>query len=273
MNKQQNPLGIRVGDTVEIFFDHEPSRGSFNAKVTEVVDRTMMGSDAHISYQPDEMSRDLEAEALGIPYGCSVSHVRAIVARAPYKCDVYRSPLNIFRQTAEEKEVRRVEEGRPEDYWPGYYSVGGVRISYESMGALVELALAMAKDTLDRPYSLERFHTLWERDGFRGKVTVPTVPELGDVYAHEELQEMYVAVNWKVFKHYVLANRHRLLLSQKEMEKAGAAFSKAMWASEEESNDYDVEYEARSQHDDNGQRDDFSYADDYDYFEHHPMNR
>jgi hypothetical protein len=231
MNKKQNPLGIRDGDVVEIFFDHYPSsRGAFHAKVTEVTDCTMMGSDACIAYVPDESARELEKEALGIPYECSVSHVRAIVLRAPYKQDVYRSPHNIFRQDSEAAEARRMEEGR-DAYWPGYYSVGNVRITFKSMGTLVELALAMAKDTLDRPYSLERFHTLWKRDGFRGKVMVPAVPELNGVYTHDELQESYAAVNWKAFKHYVLANRHRLLLSQREMEKAGAAFSKALWDS------------------------------------------
>ncbi len=217
VNKKQNPLGIRVGDVVQIHFSHMPSKGAFSAKVTEVTDRTTMGCDAHIAYEPEESARDYGMEALNIPYGCSVSHVVKVLNRAPY-VSIRMPPANIFRLHAERRSARRGSND-----WVGYYRFGGTRVCHGDMETLIVEALASASDTLNRPLDIHRFRQLWTFSGHRGRVELPRDPRFDS-----EWSSHYTAVNWKVFKQFVLANRHRILLTRREMEKAGREHQKAM---------------------------------------------
>ncbi len=214
MKRQQNPLRIRVGDVVEIYFGHMPKRGKFTAIVTGLTDRTVMGCEPYIDYRPKgEEDRDLDAERTGIPYGCSVGYVQSVVERAPYKKE---PQVNIFRESIEQDPA----------LWR-YLRSGGVCVFYGfGLDTLVTLALASFNGRLDRPLHSERFREMWARDSFRGKVTVPEslVPDSES----EDFWYRPVAVRWKVFKKYVLANRHRILMSRKEMEEEGRLYLKDM---------------------------------------------
>jgi hypothetical protein len=236
MNKKQNPLQIRVGDTVKIRFTHYTPTRIFLAEVLHVTDRTLMGCDACIDYKPEESARDLDAEKSNIPYGCSVSHVIEVVKRAPYKA-MKSAPTNIFRENIVRQTIGRKGDPRNTGDWQGYYRFGDIRVGYEELGTLVEIALASAKDTLDRPMDIQRFRNLWAKDGYRGKVALPVDPLFEDPYTKKYIPAK--AVRWSVFRNYVLANRQKILLSRKEMEKAGREYSEAMQARDD---DFDTSF-------------------------------
>ena len=217
MSKNQNPLGIRMGDSVRIFFDFKASGGEFTAKVMKVVDRTDMGNDSYIEYIPEEAGRNMEAEKLGIPYGCSVSHIVKVLEKAPYITKKGERPVNIFRE-----EQRRLSHGG----WPGYYKLGGVRVCYTDMRALVRLVFAGASGTFDRPLDMDKFHVLWEKSKFLGKVEMPAKDGFNEDHW---MTDHYTAVHWKVFKKFVLNNKERIFATRKEMVQAGVEFHKAMW--------------------------------------------
>lgn len=225
MSNKQNPLGIRPGDVVSIHFDFHSSRGEFTAEVTEIHDRIDMGMDCAISYIPDESGRDLEAERFGIPYGCSVSHVKKVVRRAPYVVKKGARPKNIFREG---------QERLSRDGWPGCYKFGGIKICYSSMEKLVTLVLAHAQGTLDRPLDIDKFRALWEKSKFPGKVEIPAS------FSEDRMTDLYTAVRWKIFKKFVLANKEKILATRKEIVEDGIRFHEAMWQDDDEDNrDYE----------------------------------
>ena len=247
MSKKQNPLDIRTGDTVCICFNHTLHPKEFTAKVIAVVDRTLMGNDSCIEYIPDESGRDIKAEEMGIPYGCSVSHVKKVLQRAPYVVTKGTLSENIFRDELEA--LRELSHDR----WPGYYKVGGVRVCYPSMEKLVTLVLAHAQGTLNRPLDMDKFHELWEKSKFLGKVEVPTRDDFNE---DSWMTDHYTAVNWKVFKKFVLNNKEKILFTRKEMIQAGIEFHKAMWKDAWE-DDFDLDED--NEHSD--EEEVFDYAD------------
>ncbi len=215
---KQNPLGIAVGDTVRIKFNYAGARDAFLAEVTEVVDRVLMGQDTCIDYKPEESGRNFNAERLGIPYGCSVSHVVEVVRRGKFKP---APPTNIFREHREKLGCR------------GCIKRGGIRVALHDLSALISFALASATDTLDRPINIDRFFTRWEKDQFRGKVAIPAALKLDSDWFSP------TAVHWKTFRKYVLANRHSILFTRREMEAMGQEHNRKMTESLWEDMDYE----------------------------------
>jgi len=227
--KSQNPLGIRVGDTVEIDF-HFHDDPAFLADVVELSDRAGMGYDACIEYKRHDGI--WKNQNLDMPDGCSVSYVTRIVARKPYVA-LRRAPQNNFADSLAEDAKRRKELGYG---WSGYYNVGCLRVGM--LNHMVVAALACAHDELSRPLDPDKFNALWAKAHFPGRTASPD----------EELYptEHYTCVRWKAFKRFVLANRHRILCTRAEVLKNGRACNEAMWAAdyeclEEESTDFEVE--------------------------------
>jgi hypothetical protein len=219
MNKKQNPLAVRVGDTVEIRLLDSGTR-PFTAVVTKVADLTMVGQRALINYTPDATGRDAQKEKLGIPYACSIRYVQRIIARAPYVMS-QKGKNNIFRPQWEQRQV----EGTYWN-WCGFYQYGGYIVSEPSLDTLVLRALACVQEDLDRPVNLIRFHTLWKRDGYRGKVELSRIPNQ-DIDHVSDLEGL-IAVRWAVFRAYVIANRQKIMMSRKEMEAEGRAYQEDM---------------------------------------------
>ena len=216
VNKKQNPLRIRPGDTVNISFAHIPRDPAFFAEVLEIMDRTDIGQDAMITYR----RLDGQTNEPRMPDACSVSHVRS-VTHGPYKVDPSSTPINIFRDQLFEERKRIEEDGCG---WRGVYNFGGIRIGYRER--LVVEALACATDDLTRQFVPERFEELWKRAGCPGKVTSPNEDEYPS--------RRYTCVRWKVFKRWVLTNRHRLLASRKEIEEFGQEYLRVMEEMDEE---------------------------------------
>jgi hypothetical protein len=214
--KNQNPLQIRVGDTVEIKFNYS-TEPAFLADVQEVTDRVCMGQDACITYLRHDgtSKRDLK---LGMDDVCSVSHVTKISSRAPYVV-AHTAPKNIFAESIAER--RRSGRG-----WIGHYKAGGLRIGYHAHD-LALLALASAHDELVRPFDHVKFNELWAKAAYPGLVTSPDE----ETYPTEH----YTCVHWKAFKRFVFANRHRFLCTRKEMMEMGREYNDAMWADDYES--------------------------------------
>lgn len=210
MNKKQNPLQIRVGDTVEINFPHMPSDPAFLADVTEVVDRTTMGQDAGISYR----RLDGKTNEPVTPDGCSVSYVTRVVTRAPYIVKKI-SPVNVFAEHLAIDRARICERGHG---WVGYDRIGGIYLG--SPVRLAMIALATSGDRLDRTFDDRKFQQLWTKAKFIGQVNNPDPVNYPD--------EHYTSVRWKVFQRWVIRNRHRFLSTIKEMEQSGRDYNNAM---------------------------------------------
>lgn len=209
MSKSQNPLQIRIGDTVEIYFRHNSSEHAFHAKVTDIFDRTSMGCDACIDFK----RLDGQTNEPVCPDACSVSHVTKIVKRAPYLV-VKKPPRNIFAEMLAVDCARIREHGHG---WLGYDRLGGIYIG--SPEKLAIIALASARDTLDRMFDEKKFQRLWLKAECIGQVTNPdpsTYPA-----------EHYTSVRWKIFKRWVIRNRHYFLYTQREVEQSGRDYKRA----------------------------------------------
>jgi hypothetical protein len=251
VNKQQNPLRIRIGDEVVIDFGHKPNDSAFKAMVTDIVGRADIGHDAMISYVRLDGKKD--APFPDMPDGCSVSHVISVV-HGPYQTGP-KVIQNIFREhlLEERKQVEESAHG-----WIGWYTFGGVRVGMKN--SLVMAALAEATDELTRPYDGEKFKALWEKDGRPGQVASPDEEEYPS--------RRYLCVRWKTFKKWVLKNRHKLLMTRKEIEQCGRDYIEAMNESymKDLDDEYDDRYDAPCDEDEQYAQDSRSGAyDDFDY--------
>jgi len=123
---------------------------------------------------------------------------------------------------------------------------GGIRIALHNISALVSIALASATDTIDRSLNLDRFLTQWERDQFRGRVAIPSELKLDSDWFSP------TAVHWKNFRRYVLANRHKILHTRKEMEAAGEEYQDTMmqYYTEDMDNEFGFGRENRAAYED-----------------------
>jgi hypothetical protein len=217
INKKQNPLQVNVGDQVEIHLPHMsgPRAFPFLATVTSVTDRTHFGQDAGIDYTPEEGSRDLEAERLGIPYGCSVSYVTRVVRRS----GEWTSPpkVNLYRECSLDPLCKKY---------------GGVVASYD-VKYLFWVALSTAQGDISRPLDEESFVAMWHRDGCRGRVGIPT--RIGNSFHF--MDKPPVAVRWKTFKRYVLKNVNRLKVPKTVIEREGKKTHDQIWEEEPDMND------------------------------------
>ena len=213
MNKKQNPLQIRVGDTVEINFPHMPSDPAFLADVTEVVDRTTMGQDAGISYR----RLDGKTNEPVTPDGCSVSYVTRVVTRAPYIVKKM-PPVNVF---AEQLAIGRAR------CWIGYVRIGGIYVGEPNRLAMI--ALASANDRISRMFDSDKFRQLWTKAQFIGQIAPLNEKDYPSTH--------YTCVRWKIFKRWVIRNRHRFLSTIKEMEQSGRDYNNAM------QDDYDHDFD------------------------------
>jgi hypothetical protein len=140
--------------------------------------------------------------------------------------------VNIFHDYVE---GRRADAAR--DGYTGYYQFGGVYVCYDGVETFVILALASAKDTLSQTLDMERFMAMWAKDCYRGKVALPDEA----MFNGNQFGIKYTAVHWKVFKKYVLTNRHRILFTRKEMEKYGERWDEEMWRDMEDDLDRELD--------------------------------
>jgi hypothetical protein len=200
INKKQNPLGVRVGDTVRIFYSHTGER--FVADVTSISSRIEYGNDPAIEF----IRWDGVISAVGFN-SCSVSHVQSVLYHTPYKVES-RSQKNLFRKTS---------DGRA---WLGYHAFGGKRVG--DVSQLVKVALAAASDEMSRPLDMQKFDALWKKARFPGKV------------AHRmEYDYLEATVNWKVFRRFVIMNRHKICATIRELEATGKKYASQSWDEEE----------------------------------------
>lgn len=211
MSKSQNPLQIKVGDVVEIHIKPIPNEPAFQARVTEIHDRVVMGQDAIIYYR----RLDGKTNEPVTPDGCSVSHVLRVVTPATYVV-VRRPPKNHFAELLAANRTR-IKENRRSLSWLGYDRIGGIYLGEPSKLAMI--ALASATDELTRMFDNRKFEELWSKAQFIGQVANPD-PE-------NYPNDLYTSVRWKIFKRWVLRNRHRFLCTIKQMEQSGRKVHRA----------------------------------------------
>lgn len=217
MNKKQNPLGLDIGDIVEIHLDFK-SEGPFQATITDICDRTEINQDAGINYSrlDGKTNEPLTND------GCSVSFVTKVVSRRIRDRIKPQPPKNIFA------------ESLSKDFWIGYSKMER-GIYAGSLNRLACAALSSAKGGgLDRPLSADRLTELWNQSRCPGTIKSSGFGEGGkDHFFDDRLH-----VKWKVFKNWVIRNRNRILMSQKEIEKMGQEYDEYMCKSIEEDLDF-----------------------------------
>jgi hypothetical protein len=222
--KRQNPLGICVGDTVRIHFEHMPEgiEREFDALVIDVTDRAGMGQDAHIDYtRVDSYATWFMKAHPDLPLGCSVSHVAQVVTRAPYMC-VAKGPENIFGpyvDTDGKKHNRAfiMRDGAKK----------GVR--YGSLSNLTIAALATYQGSLTRGLDTEKMQAVWAKHQMPGRITPTTI---------DPWLSWCTFVRWKSFRRWVLQHRHLFLMTLVDIEQSGRESHEAMWK------DYDEDADA-----------------------------
>jgi hypothetical protein len=197
MNKKENPLGIKIGDIVETNFAYR--KVSIKATITKITDRILTGCNPLIEYDPE--TEDPDRVKYNIPNACDISFVTKIITPSPY---IIPKPIrnNIF-----------VEH---KNYGSMYERIGDIMITYYNVHRLIIRALASVKHNIDRPIDDDKFMKLWEKNKFIGRIDLPNI------------EEYLVAVNWKVFKKFVIANKSRILMTRKEMEESGKQYQKQM---------------------------------------------